>query len=276
MLVMALVAAAGLAGLDIERASAQAPSDDLQPIELSFENAADARRFEATFYWGVIEVQAHDLETVLVFSRGSEVGAGDRTVLRPPGRGFSAEARGSVVTVVADPPETSRMRSLDLLIRVPRQVDLVLTMDRGGEIVVEGVEGGFEISTNNGSVQLRRVKGWASVDALNGSIVASFDEVEAGRSMSFGTLNGEVDLALPPSIDMDVRIQIQEDEILSELDLLDRRWRDGDGDSRARGAQRRGAPRRLEARLGAGGPMLFLSTHNGPITLRSSAPKENE
>ena len=258
-------------------ASSQTAGGEPVAIELADVSA----RLEVTIYWGRLEVRAHSEARVVVESRPIE-GQGDRerTVLRPPNDGFVISESDNVVRVVADSPETSGRRSLDLLVHVPRRVDLSLTMDRGGEIVVFGVEGGIEVSTNNGSVELHEVSGWASVDALNGSIVAGFEAVEANRSMSFGTLNGEIDLTLPPDVDMDVRMQVQDDEIVSELELVNKRWRDAEvtpAGQRAEPARSRsGSPRRLEAQLGGGGPLLFLSTHNGPIVLRSGTLRSGE
>lgn len=283
--------AASLASVSLVSASPFSSALQIeQQIEQQIESTsasssvAPVRRVEVTGYWGRIDVQGYDGDQVVVNHSVEGRAVDGAKVFRGGGPGYTVSERDrnereSVVSVVADSPEQGGRRSLDLLVRVPTRSDLKLLMDRGGEITVTGVEGAFEISSNNGSIVLDEVSGHASVDAVNGSIRASFRRVTAGKAMSFSSMNGEVDVSLPAPLRADLRVSTKDDDIECDFELENASW-SGPGraaqanesrepdPSTTRPAPPHPAATRLEAQIGGGGPLLFLSTHNGVVRIR--------
>ncbi|MBV8841732.1 MAG: DUF4097 family beta strand repeat protein [Bryobacterales bacterium] len=150
-------------------------------------------------------------------------------------------------------------------IRVPRRTELSRIVSSNGRIQIDGVEGtarlrtsngairalgakgALEAETSNGAVEATDISGPATVHTSNGRIELTFDTVAEVRA---GTSNGAITLRLPAGAGAAVRARTSNGAIQSDFDVT------------AHGVI---SKHRLEGTLGAGGPLLDLSTSNGPI-----------
>ncbi|HEY8995032.1 MAG TPA: DUF4097 family beta strand repeat-containing protein [Lacunisphaera sp.] len=100
----------------------------------------------------------------------------------------------AVITVAGD--NLWATQGSEFEIKVPRNTNLVLRTEMGGEVEVNGVEGDLDINSMNGEVTLRDIASSAVVNTLNGEISASFKRAPV-KPVSFSTMNGEIDVRLP-------------------------------------------------------------------------------
>jgi len=101
---------------------------------------------------------------------------------------------------------------------VPRATAIVLMVLHGGDTVVRGVSGNVEISNANGDMKLEDLSGGVAADTMNGEITASFAQLTEGRTYSFASMNGEIDLRVPASAKASVRFRAQVGEVLTDFD----------------------------------------------------------
>jgi DUF4097 and DUF4098 domain-containing protein YvlB len=151
-------------------------------------------------------------------------------------------------------------------LRVPRRTDLDLKTVNGGEIVVRGVEGDFEVNNVNGGVEMTDQGGSGRVDVINGEvhIVFAQNPREASR---FYSLNGDVDVSFRSNLAANLRASTSNGEIYSAFDgeqlpprSVIREVEDGHTMYKLDGSS--------GLRVGSGGPEIEFETFNGDIRIR--------
>lgn len=248
-----------------------APPPHAQPTErvLRFFDASGPIRVHAEVVWGTIRVTGHEGDAVRLSATHTPEGGAPRPVTDLAAF-VTVESQNDAYRIRGRRPPGGAFESVDLTLVVPARADLSVHVSRGGEVVVEGMDGVVDISQRNGSVVLRDLGGAALVNALNGSIEASFRAVAPERALSFIALNGEIDLTFPPSFRADVRLRSERNgHITSEFALpgVDYPYADAAREGSAKPVYSR-QPIEIEARINGGGPLLVATTESGPIYLR--------
>src|SRR5262245_21296022 len=136
-------------------------------------------------------------------------------------------------------------------VRVPYGVNFV-GRTVNGEISGESLQGDADASTVNGSIKLSTT-GLAEAKTVNGSVNVTMGRADWPRGASFKTVNGEIALTLPNSLDADLRAETLNGSINSDFPIT------------VTGQVSR---RRLSGTIGSGGRPLDLQTVNGSITLK--------
>jgi hypothetical protein len=106
----------------------------------------------------------------------------------------------------------------DFEITVPRSTSVVLSTMHGGDTVVRGVTGDVEVSNQNGDMHLEDLSGGVAADTMNGEIRAEFAKLSTGKTYSFASMNGEIDLRVPADAKASVRFRAQVGEILTDFE----------------------------------------------------------
>lgn len=119
-------------------------------------------------------------------------------------------------TVFIDTESWKRKINIDL--QVPTNFDLELNTVHG-TINIENVNGTLEVSAVNGKVDLTNISGSVICNSVNGDITAHFKNVETGVPMSFVTLNGNVDVTLPPSTKATAKLRSDRGDIFTDFDM---------------------------------------------------------
>ncbi len=199
----------------------------------------------------------------------------------------SAYDDGTLELEVVIPRKWNRRGSVNLEIRLPRDLSVELTSDNG-RLDVEGVQGAVDARSSNGAAVLSDIIGdvyvatsnakvfcshicghlvarsrngkieledhHGSIDAStsNGSIRASVSEM-GDEGIQLATSNGPIVLALPDEIDCEVDVRVDNGTIRNDRPLC-RCTRESNG--------------RVVGRLGEGGALIKLRTSNGSISLR--------
>ena len=127
---------------------------------------------------------------------------------------LNASEENNVVQVETE----SWNRRIHLDIRVPQNFDLNLNTVHG-DIKVTGIKGAMDISSVNGAITLDGVSGSVITNTVNGGITVSLTGTASGVPMSFVTLNGTVDVTLPPAAKATAKMRSERGEIYSDFDM---------------------------------------------------------
>ncbi len=182
------------------------------------------------------------------------------------------ESAGSV-SVKAVWPKFSRRAnvSVEFSVMVPEGVNLsdVETVNGGvdvtgrydradvgttnGSVTVKDASGELEAGTTNGSVHVSRFDGRIKADTTNGNI--KLEDVTFKDGLSAETTNGSVTLGIvsPESLNADLRASVTNGHITVDFPITLQNLRQ--------------SKRRIEGRIGQGGPEISLHTTNGSISL---------
>ena len=180
--------------------------------------------------------------------------------------GLTAEEEDNVLTVSARPG-----READLMIQVPVNTSLKLSCVNGGDIVVDHISGEIEVNNTNGGVNLANVSGSVIAHALNRNVVVKLNQITPDKSMSFSSLNGDVDVTLPADAKARVKLKTDNGEIYSDFDVtLDptaKRATVEDGRPN-HGKYRVRIDHAMYGTINGGGPEFQFQTFNGNIYIR--------
>jgi hypothetical protein len=176
------------------------------------------------------------------------------------------------VSIRASRPSIGRgNEGVRLVIKIPRAAVLERITTSNGTIRTKDGTGPARFKTSNGTVDISGLKGSVEVQTSNGRIEADLDG--ATGPVRLETSNGPVEVRLPARFDDDVRVHTSNGGITVRAagDLNARvsaRTSNGnvttDHDVRARGEI---GKHHLEGVIGAGGPLLDLTTSNGAIRI---------
>lgn len=238
-------------------------------------------RIRVHLMMGGITVKGADIKDVLVeaHSRGEREGRegrerrssaradGMRRLELPGNAGLDVTEEDNVVNI-----KTSSMnRPADVVVTVPRRSSLVLKAMNDGDIYVENVDGEIDANNLNGKVTLRNVGGSVVAHSLNGAVTATLDRIDAGKPMSFSTMNGDIDVTLPESLKANVRMKTDNGEIYSdfEVKLIAGASVEGDKSGRqADGSYHLRFDHALRGTINGGGPEFQFTSFNGQIYIR--------
>ncbi len=227
---------------------------------------------EVSLVRGSITVRGTNRKDVLVTARPetdrpSRRVDPDATGMRriPQTAGFRITEDGNRVKVSADSPN----RSISFEIEAPTQTNLKLHTVNGGEIIVENVEGDLDVSNVNGGISLNGVAGSVNAGTTNGSVRATMTRVTGDRAMAFTSLNGAVDVTLPPTTKANLRMRSDNGDVYSDFDVqlapsapVVQENRSGNGRYRIR------RNRSIVGAINGGGPEFELRTFNSNVYVR--------
>jgi len=192
----------------------------------------------------------------------------DATGLRriPQSAGYKITEEGNRIKMSSDSPN----RAITFEIEAPSRTNLKLSTVNGGEILVENIEGDLEVSNVNGSVTLNGVAGSVVAGATNGSVRATLTRVTDAREMAFTSLNGTVDVTLPPTTKANLRLQSDHGDVYSDFDVqLAPSSTPVIQESRSsNGRYRISRNRSIVGTINGGGPEFELRTFNSNVYVR--------
>jgi hypothetical protein len=251
-------------------ATQQAPAADRVTVPLS--DPSRVALIDVSLVSGSITVRGANRKDVMVVahpeadrpSRRSDVEAnGLRRI--PQVAGFRISEEANRVKVSADSPN----RGVSFEIEAPQHANLKLSTVNGGEILVENIEGDLDVSNTNGGITLNGVAGAVNAGTTNGSVRATMTRVTAQKEMAFTSLNGAVDVTLPPSTKANLRLRSDNGDVYSDFDVQLAPSAPAVEDNRSGNGRYR--IRRNQSIVGAingGGPEFELRTFNSNVYVR--------
>ncbi|MBM3787129.1 MAG: DUF4097 domain-containing protein [Acidobacteria bacterium] len=141
-----------------------------------------------------------------------------------------------------------------------------------GTIECIDVSGAISARTTNGRIKLESIEGPMDASTTNGPIFAEMKRSTDDRKMRFSTSNGSIDLRLPAGLKNDVRASTTNGSIKTQMPAGSNFQVSARTTSSSISSdfdiQGDISKRRIEGRIGSGGPILDLSTTNGGISLQ--------
>ncbi|MFH1573323.1 MAG: hypothetical protein ABIG68_05030, partial [Acidobacteriota bacterium] len=186
-------------------------------LTVAFSDPSRPGTVKADVMSGAITVRGYEgREVIIVATTRGESGRGKQPAeaegmrrIQTQGSGLEVVEQNNVIEI-----ETGSFRhAVDLDIQVPRRTSLHLQTINNGEVKVENVHGDHEVEALNGSVTLTGIAGSAVVHALNGRIQAVLTELTPGKSMSFSSMNGDIDVTFPAVLKANAIMQSDNGEI---------------------------------------------------------------
>lgn len=126
-----------------------------------------------------------------------------------------AEANGNNVTLQC----TTTGKTVDFDIKAPANISLKLKSLDNGNIDIININGEIEIENANGDISLENISGSAVLSSVYGKISAVFRKVNPNSPMMFTSLEGDVSITFPESVNAILKIQNEKGEILSDFDI---------------------------------------------------------
>ena len=155
----------------------------------------------------------------------------------------------------------------DFTIRVPRDTRLRLCAINGGDVVVTGTQGDFDVSNVNGPIDMRQVAGSGRAHTVNGPVSVTFT-VNPQQDTSFKSVNGNVDVSFLDGLSADFSMKTFNGGLYTDFDAQAL-----PGSVSAAGERRNGrfvyrANEFTRVRVGGGGPQITFETLNGNVRAR--------
>lgn len=141
---------------------------------------------------------------------------------------------------------------VNLVLMVPATVDLENITTVNGTLDLSDVMGPVNASSVNGRINATNLGGPTRLDTVNGSISASFSKVAQDADLSFGTVNGGIQIHLPEDLHADVRSSVVNGRISCDFPIKLEGSKSG---------------RKLRGQIGNGGSSIAASSVNGSIKL---------
>ena len=191
----------------------------------------------------------------------------DATGMRriPQTAGFRISETANRIKMASDTPN----RALTFEIEAPARTNLKLSTVNGGEIVIENIDGDIDVSNVNGGITLNGVAGAVIAGTTNGTVRATFTRVTAAKEMSFTSLNGAVDVTLPPSTKANLRLRSDHGDVYSDFDVQLAASAPVVQDSGSdNGRFRIHRNRSIVGAINGGGPEFELRTFNSNVYVR--------
>ena len=255
----------------VQAASSQSPSEDQVAVPLS--DPSRPALIDVSLVQGSITVRGSNRKDVLVVARPetdrpSRRYNPDATGMRriPQTAGFRITEDGNRIKVGSDNPN----RSITFVIEAPARTNLQLSTVNGGEILVENIEGELTVSNTNGGITLNNVAGTVNAGTTNGSVRATLTRVTAEQQMAFTSLNGAVDVTLPPTTKANLRMRSDNGDVYSDFEVqLAASAPPVVQESRgSNGRYRISRNRSIVGAINGGGPEFELRTFNSNVYVR--------
>ena len=151
----------------------------------------------------------------------------------------------------------------NLMIKVPRNTNLILDSYRDGVIHVERVTGSFDVRSHNNDIRVEDVSGYGRFWSYNGSLFANFRAVSDARPLEFETYNGSIDVWLPPDVKANTKYRSGSGRVSTDFAIAL-----SEDIVRTTNNQTTSFDEFVRGTLNGGGPTLTLVTEKGDIRFR--------
>jgi hypothetical protein len=203
---------------------------------------------------------------------------GARYTIRLPRRAMLERIASSNGGIRVDGFASSgRIQTSNGTIRVGQHQGSLDLSTSNGAIEMQNVNGPVTARTSNGRITVDEMKGALDAGTSNGSITATLLEPPSDRPLRFSTTNGSVDVTVRQPLRSELRANTSNGGVTLRLPA-DTQARVSASTSNSTitnefqlsGSDASVTKRRVEGRIGNGGPTIDISTSNGSIRLLKS------
>jgi len=244
-------------------------AQDGERIAVPLSDPSRPASLRANVLTGRINVKGYQGKEVIIEARGhggrsrpssEEAGGMHRIEMR--GLGFEVEERDNVVRI-----NGGISSKLDLEIQIPTGSSVNLESVNNGGLSVEGISGEIDLNSVNGSILVTNVSGPVLAHCVNGTVKVDFSSVPPGKPMSFSTLNGTIDVSLPPETKANLKLKTENGDVYTDFDLTVKGGPTAQSE-REGGSYKIKFDKGLYGAINGGGPEMQFTTMNGKIYIR--------
>jgi len=107
---------------------------------------------------------------------------------------------------------------VDLVIKVPQRSSVEVELYKGGDLNIDGVNGGLELESYDGMIIANNISGPIVAETARTDIVVSFSDFTKTSPSSLTSHMGNVDITLANKVAANVNVQTYQGEVFSGLD----------------------------------------------------------
>lgn len=119
---------------------------------------------------------------------------------------FELNEKNNVVTLSIAGEHHWSSHGTEFNIQVPRNTNLTVRTQAGGNISIKNIDGDIDVNGMNGEISLTDIGSSAVVNTMNGEVVATFRRAPT-KPISITSMNGEIDLRLPADTKANLRLR---------------------------------------------------------------------
>lgn len=249
--------------------------DEKEQLVVHLTNPAKPGKLTVGLINGDIHVIGYDGKDVIIDAvqendsknnhrKGNSNKEGMKRITPNDGFEITAEEDNNNVTVETD--EVNKV--INLTIKVPKRFSLKLNTVNHGEIIVENVSGNFELGNVNGGIKMKNVSGSALATTINGDLIADFDSILTGTPMAFTTLNGDVNVTLPPNVKANIKMQSEMGEIYSDFDIDINKSASKTSHTTEKGVYKIVKDKWTYGKINGGGAEILMKNMHGDVNIR--------
>ncbi len=158
---------------------------------------------------------------------------------------------------------------VDLVIKVPQRSMIDVELYKGGDIKIDGVNGGLELEAYDGMIIARNISGPIVAETARTDIVVSFSDFAKSSPSSLTSHMGNVDITLAKKVAANVNVQTYQGEIFSGLDKdfvdIDEIKKNNKGHK-----QKIVLGGIMQSKVNGGGQVLSLISYSGNLYIRKA------
>lgn len=143
--------------------------------------------------------------------------------------------------------------TVEYSLTVPRKAVLETIEMVNGSIDIDGVEGNVKATSINGEVKARGLISEVRLSTINGSLTATFTQLDETKPISLGSVNGSVTLVIPSNANAAIRAGTVHGGINNDFGL---KIKHGEYVGHS-----------MDGQIGTGGPRIKLANVNGGIRI---------
>lgn len=189
--------------------AADADSDQTT-VRSKFSDPSKPGTLKVSLPWAEVHVTGTDGNEIVVTSTLEQKGKKDAD---PDGFRrldedvtFEVVEKNNVATIAMSGDNLWAAHGAEFHVQVPRNTNLILRTEAGGDVAVENIDGDIDINSMNGEVTLTDVGSSAVVNTMNGEVTANFRKAPT-KPVSITSMNGEIDLRLPADTKANLRMR---------------------------------------------------------------------
>jgi hypothetical protein len=214
-----------LFGLGLAATAALAQDNGRQRINMAFSNPTAPRKLIVDGMIGGVTVKGYEgKEAIVEYSPRGPIDFGRRSTTPPPQgmhriggvRGLDITEQDNVIRVKSNSFITG---GTDFVIQVPMETSVTVSAFAGGPISVDGIAGEIEATNMAGPVTITNASGSVVAHSMTGQITVSLNKVMPDKSMSFSTMNGDIDVTLPADTKAGLKMRTENGEIYTDFDV---------------------------------------------------------
>ena len=254
-------------------------TQDVDHVKVPIKDLSHSCTVRVSLIAGSISVKGYSGNDVIIDARARDNDEERDRKAHSKSGGMSEISHPSAGLIIEEESDTLRIstsvknRPVDITLQVPTITNLNLTTINDGDIQIEQVQGEIEVNNTNGSVTLIQVSGSVVAHALNKDLKAIFLSVDAQKSMSFSSLNGNIDVTLPSDVKANVSMKSDNGDIYSDFDIVPD---SGENQPAVEDTHRLSSKyhiktdRTAKVMINGGGQEMQFKTFNGNIYIRKS------